>query len=206
MKRVFLHCFVIFFVVIAGVNSTVMASVSDFSVGLRTGYYALPNWSKTYDAIYGNGGEFTLGVEVTYGITKKIEFGLSIEMLSGDGQRVWPGENGGWVETGDSISFSILPVTLFSRYYLTNNVTFSPFVGLGVGFVSFKETDEEKESGFGIQVSGGVKWVLGYNLSLLVEGDYSTYPNVIGSGDMSAYYNEDDIGGMSLIVAVRYSI
>ena len=176
-----------------------------FSVGIRAGYYLLPNWSDTYDIIYDNGGEMTMGIEIGYRFSERIEAGIAYDMVSGDGERVWPDESGGWQRTGESVSFDLLPLTVFGRYTFIPESTLSPYIGLAVGYCTFKETDDESTEGFGAAGSFGVKWKRLEPLEILAEVEYATYPDVIGEGDLSGYFSEDDVGGLSARIGLRYN-
>jgi len=176
----------------------------NFGIGLRGGFYLMPNWSDSYDVVYDNGGELTYGLEFDYRLTSNLEIGLAVDLISGDGERVWPDDSGHWVPSGESVTFDIQPVTLFSRWYFSPESSFSVFAGLGLGFAQFKETDGNTESGMGFLGLAGVSYLIASNVQLLLEGDYSTYPDVIGKGDMSEFFNEDDIGGLTISFALKY--
>ena len=179
-------------------------SAGNFGIGLRGGYYMSPNWADTYDVVYDNGGEITYGFELNYLFTPRFEVGVAVDLISGDGERVWADETGGWVPAGESVTFDIMPITAFGRFYLMPESTLSPFIGAGVGFASFEETDEDSESGMGFLVLGGLKVEATQHLSFLGEAEYSTYPEIIGEGDLSEFFNEDDIGGITIRFALVY--
>ncbi|MCD4652978.1 hypothetical protein K8T06_03485, partial [bacterium] len=137
-------------------------------------------------------------------ITQNLEIGLAVDIISGDGERVWPGESGKWEPSGEDITFDILPITLFGRWYFSPQSSFSPFAGIGLGFVQFSETDEDSESGIGFLGLAGVSWSITSNAQLMLEGEYSSYPDIIGEGDLSEYFNEDNIGGFTVRFGLNY--
>ncbi|MBN1878633.1 hypothetical protein JW823_00810 [bacterium] len=175
-----------------------------FAMGLRSGYYLLPNWSDTYDAIYDNSGEMMLGLEFGYRLTESLEIGVSADMISGDGERVWPDGSGNWEGTGESVSFDIVPIVMFSRFSFLCDSNLSPYLGIGIGYSFFKETDDESSSGFGFLGTAGIRWKRYSPFELLAEAEYSTFQGVIGEGDASEYFSEDDIGGVSIRICFRY--
>ncbi len=181
-------------------------SASRFTVGLRGGYYLIPNWADTYDVVYDNGGEMVYGLEVAFRISDRIEIALAGEMISGEGERVWPDGSGNWAKTGESITFDMLPMTVLTRFFFLNKAVLSPYIGGGIGYNSFQETDEDGVSGFGFSAMAGIRWQGSNPLELLAEAEFSSYPSVIGEGDLSQYFGDDDIGGISLRLCLRYAI
>ncbi|MGB3977161.1 MAG: outer membrane beta-barrel protein [bacterium] len=175
------------------------------SIAVRAGYYLLPNWSKTYDVIYGNNGETMLGAKIALRFTNRWEVGLTADLVEGKGERVWPDGSNGWDKTGEEISFELLPITIQLCRYLSFESPMTPYFGLGLGYCSFKETEGSSKSGLGFLALVGIEWSLSNSLCLLLESEYSSYPDIIGTGDLSHYYNEKDIGGLSLRLSARYS-
>lgn len=178
---------------------------NDFSIGIRGGYYLAPNWADTYDAAYDNGGELVYGLEFGYRIIDSLEVGIAYDMMSGDGERVWPDESGGFYPSGESVTFDMNLATVFGRYYFMPRSRLSPFLGAGLGYAMFEETDEDSENGIGFLILGGLSWYWTPSFQLMIEGEFSSYPDVIGSGDLSAYFNEDDVGGFTVRMGMRYS-
>jgi opacity protein-like surface antigen len=178
---------------------------SRVSIAARAGYYLLPNWSDTYDVIYANNGEMAFGVEIACRITPRWEAALTVDRVTGKGERVWPDGNNGWEKTGENVTFELFPVTLCSRLYMPLQSRFTPYLGLGLGYCMFKETGGSQESGIGYLALAGVEWSVNTQFSVMLETDYSSYPGVIGTGDLSQYYDEDDVGGVSLRLSARYS-
>lgn len=178
---------------------------SRVSVAARAGLYLLPNWSDTYDVIYANNGEMAFGVEIAYRITPRWEAALAVDRVTGKGERVWPDGNSGWEKTGENVTFEWFPVTLCSRLFMPLQSDFIPHLGLGLGYCMFKETGGSQESGIGYLALAGVEWSVNEQFSVMMEAEYSSYPGVIGTGDLSQYYDEDDVGGVSMRVTARYS-
>jgi len=182
-----------------------VSAENNFSIGIRGGYYLAPNWADTYDVIYDNGGELAFGLELGYRIFDSLEIGIAYDLVSGDGERVWPDESGGFLGTGESVTFDLNLATIFGRYYFLPEFDVSPYLGAGLGYAMFEETGEDSENGIGFLVLGGMKWDWTQAFQLMIEGEYSAYPDVIGSGDLSEYFNEDDVGGLTVRLGMRYS-
>lgn len=187
------------------INNIDAQSYPQVSITARAGYYLLPNWSKTYDVIYANNGELMLGAEIALKLSDYWKVGLAVDSIDGDGVRVWPDGRGGWEKTGEKITFELLPITLNLCRYLPLEIPVTPYWGLGIGYCSFKETEGSSKSGLGFLALAGVEWSINNSFSLLVESEYSSYPDIIGSGDLSHYFSEKDVGGLSLRLSARYS-
>ncbi|MBN1297784.1 outer membrane beta-barrel protein [bacterium] len=175
-----------------------------FGIGIRGGLYLVPNWSDTYETIYDNSGELVLGLELAYRVTRNLEIAVAYDQISGDGDRVWPNESGGFEPSGESVSFDLNVISLVGRWMMMSERVLTPYFGLGVGYAQFEETEDDAESGIGFLIQAGLDWSITQHIHGLVEGEYSSYPDVIGEGDLSAYYGEDDVGGVIVRLGLRY--
>ena len=80
-----------------------------------------------------------------------------------------------------------------------------PYAGLGGSITSYSEESsvagisyDESRSKAGFNLVGGVEVGRGM-LRFGAEAGWSTVPNAIGIGGVSSIYNEDDIGGWSVV-------
>jgi len=190
-------------VLLTAVNSAI--AQNNWSIGLRAGYSLVRNWADTYDVLYDNGGELVYGLELNFQVTERFELVMAYDMMSGDGERTWPDGSGGFNPTGEDVTFDLSMATVYGRYYFRPQSGLSPYLGAGAGYAMFEETDEDAENGIGFLILGGLRWRWTPAFQLMLEGEYSSYPDVIGSGDLSRYFNEDDVGGFIVRMGIRYS-
>ena len=111
---------------------------------------------------------------------------------------------------GIPLSVTIVPIEVSGgyRFPLDRRRLLMAYAGAGLGTHSYKETsdfaqgDEHISERFtGYQVLGGVEYRLHRFIGVAGEVQYTTVPDAIGAGGLSAEFNESDLGG--LIVRAR---
>ena len=106
---------------------------------------------------------------------------------------------------GFPLSVRITPVYLTVGYRLRDGKLVVPYAGVGGVIASYSEEssvagasyDQSSTKG-GFQFLGGVDVGRG-RFRFGAEAGWSTIPNAIGVGGVSSIYNEDDIGGWSVV-------
>lgn len=174
-----------------------------FQAGIRGGYFLASGWSDTHDLIYDSAGTYAIGAEIGYGFFFPMDLVLSVDFLSADGERVWPNESGGFESTGESVSYDMIPISLAARWHFLLENTFSPYIGIGVSYVQFSETDEETIDGTGLLIQAGSDVYLSRFFRFFVEADWRSYPDTIGDLGASYYFNETDLGGITGRIGLR---
>lgn len=171
-----------------------------FGVSFHVGYYLATGWHDTHDMIYGGSGDPAFGLELKYQFDMPLELALSTDYVTGSGDEVWPdGE-----KTGNSISYDLTPVLLYARWRFSPETKLSPYLGIGGGFVTFKESGRGSKSGTGYGLEAGLDYAFTDHVNGYLEVEYTSFPDVIGNGDASLYYGEDDVGGTTVRLGVRY--
>jgi opacity protein-like surface antigen len=111
---------------------------------------------------------------------------------------------------GIPLTVTILPVEVSGgyRFPLGRAKRFVPYVGGGISSNSYTETspfaegDENVKDRFtGYQLLGGAEFRLHPLIGVAGEVQYSTVPDALGTGGLSAAFSETDLGG--LIVRAR---
>ncbi len=106
---------------------------------------------------------------------------------------------------GFPLSVRITPVNLTVGYRLRDGKLVVPYAGVGGVIASYSEQssvaganyDQSSTKG-GFQALAGVEVGRG-RFRFGAEAGWSTIPNAIGVGGVSSVYNEDDIGGWSVV-------
>ncbi len=109
--------------------------------------------------------------------------------------------SGDTVDNG-SEDLSILSLLVTGRYFFIIDKSFSPYAGLGIGSYSLNidtpgPLENVSGTGFGYHIVGGIDLMRFSTVGVGFWARYSSVPDVIGNSAFSAYYDEDDIGGLS---------
>jgi opacity protein-like surface antigen len=114
---------------------------------------------------------------------------------------------------GIPLTVTILPVEVAAgiRFPVGRARTLIPYVGGGFGSHRYKETspfstgEENVDERFtGYQVLGGVEYRLHRVIGIAGEVQYTTVPDAIGAGGLSAEFGENDLGGVIVRVRVLF--
>ena len=161
-------------------------------------------FSKESGTIYGG------GVEAVLGSGWFVRF--NVWRLKEEGERAVRFENQTF-RLGIPLTVTITPVEASAgyRFPLGRRRQFVPYVGAGVSSHSYKETSEFSEGNenvserfTGYQVLGGAEYRLHRVVGLAGEVQYTTVPDAIGAGGLSAEFDESDLGGLILRVRVLF--
>jgi len=182
------------------------ATALDVSIDLRGGWSHLTQASNSAQAVLGARGGSVWGGAA--GVIVKDHFGitLSARRFSETGERVFVADPAAPVfPLGHPVSLKLTPVLLSLSYRFRPDAAFTPYAGLGGGRVSFEEvssvagvTERESASHREFHALAGLEFGPG-RLRAGVELQYSTIPNAIGIGGVSALYGEDNLGGFSVL-------
>ena len=164
--------------------------------------------SRTFNAIfgqdngsvYGGGGEVVLrsGWFVRVGAWRFKEVGERAVRLDNQTYRL-----------GIPLTVTIFPVEVSGgyRFPIGRQRRFVTYVGAGVSSHAYKETspfsegtENVNERFNGYQVLGGLEYRLHRMFGVAGELQYTTVPDAIGEGGLSAEFNEKDLGGVIMRV------
>ncbi|MGB2714806.1 MAG: outer membrane beta-barrel protein [Vicinamibacterales bacterium] len=129
--------------------------------------------------------------------------------FKGEGERAIRLENQTF-PLGIPLTVTIMPIEVDAgvRMPLGRRRALVPYAGAGVSSHSYKETssfatgeENVNERFTGYQILGGVEYRLHRVIGIAGEVQYTTVPDAIGAGGLSAEFNENDLGG--LIVRAR---
>jgi opacity protein-like surface antigen len=183
------------------------ARAEGFAIGLEGGYYDMTNARNSARAIFdGSAGGPTFGAFVRHGIGRSLFVGVGARMFRKTGERAFvASEDSPPFRLGHPLKVRVLPVYALVGYRVSPDSTFSPYLGLGAGIASYHEesnvagevTSESatKPSFHGVL---GVEYGRG-SIRFAIEGMYMTAPNTIGQGGVSRVYDENDVGGASVV-------
>lgn len=180
-------------------------AAGELAAELQVGYLGLTA-SRSAEALLGSSGGLTWGGAGRYTFYKSFYASLGVRTFSGSGERVFvAGPSDAVSNLGFPLSVRITPVAFTVGYRFRDRQLIVPYAGLGGSITSYSEQssvagigyDESRSEG-GFQVVGGVEVGRGM-FRFGAEAGWSTVPNAIGLAGVSNVYNEDDIGGWSVV-------
>jgi opacity protein-like surface antigen len=188
------------------------AAALDWGIGVEGGYSEMTNASKSAKAIFdGSKGGGTIGGFVRVGLGQSFFLEAHGRHFQKTGERVFIADPPGEVfPLGHPLTIRLIPVYGAIGYRFMPNSHFAPYVTIGLGATSYKETSDvaglvETQSATKFSGHGalGVDYLAG-PLRIGVEVGYSTVPNTIGDSGVSKVYNEKDVGGLTVLARLAF--
>jgi hypothetical protein len=179
---------------------------ASWAAGLRLGAFDMTNAADSYDAVYGD-------PLILYGLSletqwRRLRFGLSVDHGSVSGERVLL-TSGGPRGTGVGQDLTLTPIHLTAAWRFNPGARWEWSAGLGPSWLSWKDegggdsTSGSEVGGSAVvelrRTRGGLNapgWEWGAELR------WSTFPGALpDDGGVTAFYGEDDPGGLALTFA-----
>ena len=188
------------------------AAALDWGIGVEGGYSEMTNASKSAKAIFdGSKGGGTIGGFVRIGLGQSFFLEAHGRHFQKTGERVFVTDPAGEVfHLGFPLTIRLIPVYGAVGYRFLPSSRFAPYVTIGLGATSYKETSDvaglvETQSATKFSGHGalGVDYLAG-PLRIGVEVGYSTVPNTIGDSGVSKVYNEKDVGGLTVLARLAF--
>jgi len=188
------------------------AAALDWGIGVEGGYSEMTNASKSAKAIFdGSKGGGTIGGFVRIGLGQSFFLEAHGRHFQKTGERVFIADAAGEVfPLGHPLTIRLIPVYGAVGYRFLPSSHFAPYVTIGLGATSYKETSDvaglvETQSATKFSGHGalGVDYLAG-PLRIGVEVGYSTVPNTIGDSGVSKVYNEKDVGGLTVLARLAF--
>jgi opacity protein-like surface antigen len=188
------------------------ARAEGFAIGVEGGFYQMTNASNSAKAVFdGSSGGATFGGLARVDLGRSFFAGVGGRVFRKDGQRVFVADKDSpSFPLGHPLKVRILPVYALLGYRFSHDAALTPYAGLGVGLTSYHEESNVAGDVTNVstsKVSGHLVAGLEYGRSHLrfaVEGMYMTAPNTIGLEGVSNIYDEDDVGGLSVVGRVVF--
>jgi hypothetical protein len=185
--------------------------LKDFGISGRIGYIDITQASDSFKAVFGRSAGLSFGAGMKIKLPYSIFFEASVDYLKRNGKRVFV--SGSEVfKTDLDTNVIIIPVSFSGGYYFMKSKKISPYIGGGYSIYYFKEEEYipwENDSSLwhgGYHVLGGADFLNRGTISFSAEAKWSHVPDVIGHHGVSAYYDESNIGGLSIIFKINFHI
>ena len=174
------------------------------------GYQDLTGAKDSAKAVFGSSGGVSFGGGLGYNLANGFFFSGWARRFSKDGERVFVAAPGSTIfPLGHPLSVKITPIqgTLGYRF---GKSSLSPYVGVGGGVTSIKETstvgglsESTSESKGSYHALAGVDFGLG-SISLGGEVMYLSVPKSIGLAGVSQVYGETNVGGFQAVAKLTF--
>lgn len=177
-----------------------------WDVGLRLSSLVSINAKDSYDAVFG-GAMMRYGAQIEFRPTDHFLLSLAGETGSKTGERVLPTRPP--IRTGVAEKLTLTPIHLSVAWIFHPEANVNWYAGLGPTFLNWKDSsagDSNSGSDTGAHLVGGVRWQSAGRWSVGGEVRYSTVPNAVGNAGITKFYNEDDLGGLSLSLMTLWRI
>ena len=175
------------------------------------GYQDLTGAKDSAKAVFGSSGGLTFGGGLGYNLSNGFFVSGWARRFSKDGERVFVAAPGSPVfPLGHPLAVTITPIqgTLGYRF---GKGSLKPYLGVGGGATSFKETstvggvsEATSQSKASYHALAGLDFAFG-SLSLGGEVLYLSVPKSIGLAGVSQVYGETNVGGFQVVAKIRYS-
>jgi opacity protein-like surface antigen len=177
----------------------------------RIGYMDITQASDSFKAVFGSSAGLSLGAGIKMDFAYSLFFEASVDYFRRNGKRVFV--TGSEIfKTDLDTNVIIMPVSFSGGYYFLKSKKISPYIGGGFSFYYFKEEEYipwENGSSLwhsGYHILGGVDFLNSGTISFSAEAKWSHVPDVIGHHGVSAYYDESNIGGLSIIFKINFHV
>jgi hypothetical protein len=186
------------------------AEAGQFGISVDGGYHILSNAPRSAKAVFGDSsGGFTGGGSLRYTFGRGLFLAAGARYFAKTGERVFTlGHPNPVFRLGHPLELQLTPMYLVAGYRLERRrgLPLAPYVALGGGAYRYHEEsliggltegvlDQTKGAGYAML---GLEYGRGL-LRLGVEATYSIVPSSADLGGVSSVYDEDDIGGFTIV-------
>ena len=176
------------------------------------GWYDMTNASNSAKALFGESGGFAGGASLEYGFTETFFLRAGGRYFAKTGERVFVDETTGEVfQLGHPVDVKVIPLYALFGYRFLEGARLRPYIAAGGGAALYDE--ESDVAGEIIEYSTtkpmgmavvGADYGRG-RVRFGIEAGYSMVPNTIGTGGVSEFYEEDDVGGFSAVGRISFA-
>lgn len=183
----------------------------DFSFFVGGGYKNFFPAKDTFTALYESADSLIFDAGMKLDLEGSFFISAEAYFLSKTGERVWVSAEGTAIKTGISEDLTLIPISATLGYYLLENEGFQVYLGIGAGFYLVQidcEVDsyDRNESGTGFFGTLGADFDLSDTLYLAIEAKYEMVSGLIGDTGVPAIFEEDDLGGIMILIKIGFKI
>jgi hypothetical protein len=182
------------------------AAGPSWHLGVRAGTFE-PTASETYDALWGE-TMVQLGVQAEARFQRGWYLALSVDRGEVDGELVGVGPGGALVPTGEPTTLTMTPIHLTVGGIARRDRPWSLYFGGGPSLLLWEDDNAvfpEDGSDNGFHAVAGVRRSFA-RAGVAAEARWSTIPDALGAGGVSAHFDEDDWGGLALNLVLAFRL
>jgi hypothetical protein len=186
---------------------------AQISAALEGGWYDMTNSANSAKAVFdGQSGGPVFGASVRLPFGQSFFVSAHGRFFQKKGERAFVEAPGKPVfRLGHPLEVRIIPAYAMLGYeFGGRRSSFQPYLGLGAGITSYREestvageTDTFSATKPSYHLALGVDYGRG-GVRFGVEVGYSAAPNVIGEEGVSAVYDENDVGGLTVVARIDF--
>lgn len=204
------------FVAAAGLAASLIAPepapAGDFAVALDAGLRTMSNSPETEKAIFDETRGLGAGLGLSYDRGPHWRFGVEARRIKRDGERAFAADrNSEAFRLGHPLTLTMTETLASVAFRFGKVGPVSPYLGAGLGVVSWKE--ESNIAGLVESASGSTgvfEGRLGIErqqgpVRLALEGGITFARNAVGAGGISKVYEENDLGGLFVVGKIGFS-
>lgn len=175
----------------------------EWALGLRVGAFQMINSSNSYDAVYGD-PLLQVGGQVELRLWRRVLVAVSADWGEVSGRRVILTPSPTPTDVGVTLTYQ--PSHLTVGWFVLADRPWEVFLGAGPSHLSWSQSNVlrgDSGSAVGGHALAGTRRQMGA-FTLGGELRWSTFPKAMGEHNVSAFFGEDDMGGLTLqLVALR---
>lgn len=188
------------------------SAAQDLKIALEGGWYDWTNAKNSAKAVFDKAGGPVGGLSLEYGFGRSLFGRAGVRFNRMTGERAFvaaPGQPA--FRLGHPLTAEVIPVYGMVGFRFGGGRSLSPYVGIGGGITSYSEESEvagetfttSKTAGMGMAAAG---LDLGAGrIRFGLEGAYASAPGALGDAGVSRVYDEDDVGGFSVLARVVFA-
>lgn len=181
------------------------AAGPSWHLGLRAGTFE-PTASETYDTLWGE-TMVQIGVQAEARFDRGWFLALSVDRGEADGELVAPGP-GGPIPTGEPTTLTLMPIHLTVGGIARRDRPWSVYFGGGPSLLQWEDDNAvapEDRSDNGYHAVVGLRRSF-RRAGVAAEARWSSIPDALGEGGVSAAFDEDDLGGLALNLVLTFRL
>lgn len=174
--------------------------IDEASLDFRLAYFKPTNATSTFDANFGGGQGITFGAGGIWKFDKGLYLEGSFDYYKKSGDKVYVGPGTHTTSTGFGTDIRIIPLTATAGWGFLKHGAVSPYVGGGIGYYFVNTAEGSADNVFGYHIVAGAEFLKKRSFGLAAEVRLSWAPSALGHSGTSLLFNEDDVGGLSIMV------
>jgi hypothetical protein len=178
----------------------------EWGLGLRFGAFHMVNSSSSYDAVYGD-PLLQIGGQLELRLWDRFLVAVSADWGEVSGRRVILTPSPTPTEIGTTLTYT--PAHLTVGWFVLADRPWELYLGVGPSLLSWSQSGVvrgDSGSSTGGHGVAGLRRAMGSTWSLGGDLRWTFFPDAMGEHNVSAYFGEDDMGGLTLQLLAQWRL